>query len=168
MSDGKLLTIFCFLIKSFVQMLLSSNLSLFGKKNMYLTWPYWHYRKIKVQITFSKVSVRHETLFFKFFSGQWSNALKDFLSQFSTFTCNIIRLHIELPAYARTSCWSAKSISMSIRDDFINFKQIERYKANVDARSQISYFVVNISKWNTRLNHFQLKSFFDRLVRTFK
>ena len=32
--DGQLLIIFCSLIKSFVQMLLSSNLSLFGKENM--------------------------------------------------------------------------------------------------------------------------------------
>ena len=33
-SDGQLLMIYCSLIKRFVQILLSSNLNLFGKENM--------------------------------------------------------------------------------------------------------------------------------------
>ena len=37
-------------------------------KYVTIIWLYWCYRQIKIQTTFSKVSFRHETRFFKFFS----------------------------------------------------------------------------------------------------
>ena len=46
----------------------------------------------------------------------------------------------------------------------MNFIQIERHKANADARSQFCHFVFqvdNFSKYQTKLNHSLLKSFAD-------
>ena len=61
-----------------------------------------------------------------------------------TLTCNLTR-HIKLHAYVRTSCWSAKSILMSVRPHgFMNFLQIGRCKEHIDARSQFYHFVGNI------------------------
>ena len=62
-----------------------------------------------------------------------------------TFTSNLTS-YIKLPENVLTSCWSAKSIVVSFRHSFMNFIQIERYKANADARSQFCHFVGNISK----------------------
>ena len=61
-------------------------------------------------------------------------------SRSSTFTCNLTS-DIKLPAHLNTSCWRAKSILISVRDGFMNFIQIERFKANADARSQLCHFV---------------------------
>ena len=58
--------------------------------------------------------------------------------------CNLTP-YTKLPAYIRTSCWSAKSILMAVRHYFVYFIQIERYKANGDAKSQFCHFVSNIS-----------------------
>ena len=112
----------------------------------YVTIICWRYRKIKIQTTFSKVSLRYATCLLKFFSEQCSNALKDFLVSLSpTFSCSLTP-YIKLPSYVRTSYWSAKSILMSVPHGFMNFIQIGRYKANTDARSQFSYLVGNIRK----------------------
>ena len=86
--------------------------------------------------------------------------IERFFQSVYRFTCNLTQ-YIKLPAYVRTSCWSAKSILMSVRHCFINFLQIRRYKANDDSRSQFCHFVDNASKQKTRLNHFRLKSFVD-------
>ena len=90
----------------------------------YVTIICWRYRKIKIQTTFSKVSVRHETCLLKFFSEQCSNALKDFLVSLSPTFSYSLTPYIKLPSYVRTSYWSAKSILMSVRHGFMNFIQI--------------------------------------------
>ena len=168
MSDGQSLIIFYSLIKSFLQMLLEL---VWEGKYVIITWLYLRYRKIKIQTIFSKVYIRHETHFLRGFFI-CSNALKDFLASLSpTFTCNLTP-YINISTNVRISCWSAKSILMPVLHGFMNFKQIRRYKPNVNARSQFCYFVGNIGKSKTRSNHFQLKSFVNLLdftkVRKFK
>ena len=75
-----------------------------------------------------------------------------FLASLSpTFICNLTP-YIKLPAYVRTSCWSARSILMSVQK-----MQIGRYKANADARSQYYNFVGFFSKYETE--SFSIKKF---------
>ena len=78
-SGGQLLMMFYSLIKTFVQILLSSNLRLFGKEICHHNF-IEAVEKLKFRFTFSKESIWHETLP-KFFSEPCSNALKDFFSQ---------------------------------------------------------------------------------------
>ena len=127
-SEGQLLLIFCSLIKSVVKMSLSFEFVWEGK---YVTiiWLYWHYKKIKIQTNLSEVlkcpfDTKLIFLSFFFFSEQCSYALKDFLASLSlTSACNLTP-YIKLPAYVRTSCWSAKSILISVRHGFMKFMQI--------------------------------------------
>ena len=114
-------------------------------KYVTIIWLYWLYRKIKFHITFSKVSIRHETHILKFFFKPMHQRTERFLlaSLSLIFTCNLTPC-IKLPAYVRTSCWSAKSILMSLRHVFVNFIQTGRYKANANARSQFCHINGNI------------------------
>ena len=56
-----------------------------------MTWLYWRYGKIKIQTTFSKVSIPHETHFLKFFfQNKAATHYKIFLASIpSTFTCTL-------------------------------------------------------------------------------
>ena len=85
-------------------------------KYVTITWLYSRYRKIKIQITFSKVSIQHETHILKFlFQNNAPTYWKMFLASLpSTFTCNVTS-DVKLPAYVYTSCWCAKIILMSIQ-----------------------------------------------------
>ena len=155
-----------------MQILLSSNLSLIGKENVTIISLYWPNRKFKIQSTSSKVSIRHETHFLKFFSEQCSNTLKDLFSQLIShiqllysyaiykITCICTYIFVERQKYL-----------MFVRHGFMNFIRIGRCKANVNAGSQFCNFVGSINKLKTILNHFHLKSYVDWFnftkVRTF-
>ena len=65
-----------------------------------IIWLYWRYRKIKIQSTFSKVSIWHETHIHKFFfQNNAQTHWKIFFGSLSlTFICNLTPC-IKLPAY---------------------------------------------------------------------
>ena len=81
------------------------------------------------------MAIRHETHFLKVFLRNMQQCTK----RSSTFTCNFTP-YKNILAYVRTFCWSSKTVLMSAPHSFMNFMQIERHKANADARSYILPF----------------------------
>ena len=97
--------------------------------------------KLKLRHPLNEVSIRQKAHFFKFFffSEQCSNAQKHFLAGLSPAFPSNLTPYIKLLACVRTSCWSAKRISMSVRHGFMIQSKCQCWKS-------VLHFVSNINK----------------------
>ena len=94
------------------------SLRLFGKENMS---PLFNFIESIEKLTFRPTSLNcpsdTKLVFLSFFSDNAAMHWKIVLTSLSpTFTCNLTP-YIKLPGYVRTSCWRAKSILMSGRQN---------------------------------------------------
>ena len=131
-SDGQLSMIFCYLIKSFVKMLLSSNLSLFVKENISL---YFNFidaaEKLKFRLTSLKCPSDLKLIYLSLFSEQQTNALNPHWPVILRHMSNCLHMYVHFVGVP-------KACSTRPHEFHTNWK--------IQSRSWFCHFIGNISK----------------------